>query len=314
MCDNLGQKITGHEHGGQTFRAAEILGCDVGDICDLSASLNPFAPDVSRVIATVTNSVRFYPDVGAATEALAAVIGVDVGRVVLTNGASQAIALLAQLFTHGQIEKHTFSLYERHLTSVSDGGDDVMVWRCNPSSPLGLLADVNAEADIWDESFYPLATGRWTRGDNSSWRIGSLTKLWACPGLRVGYVIAPTVQDAERLRELQPMWSVNTLALHTVVTLLEQSDLELWASRIAEVRERFICDLEPFGLNPVTTDVNWVLIDADKTLIGELFNRRVLVRDLSSFGFVNKARVAVPTELQRQHLLLALKDITSRCG
>ena len=37
----------------------------------------------------------------------------------------------------------------------------------------------------------PWPPGRWTRGDADAVVVGSLTKLLACPGLRVGYVLVP---------------------------------------------------------------------------------------------------------------------------
>src|SRR5205085_500529 len=65
-------------------------------------------------------------------------------------------------------------------------------WRSNPNHPLGTLAAVTDRAAVWDEAFWPLATGTWTRGDadRSAIVVGSLTKVFACPGLRVGYVLA----------------------------------------------------------------------------------------------------------------------------
>lgn len=55
-------------------------------------------------------------------------------------------------------------------------------WRSNPHNPSGLLAGPAETAAVWDEAFYPLATGRWTRGDPGAVVVGSLTKLLACPG------------------------------------------------------------------------------------------------------------------------------------
>ena len=49
----------------------------------------------------------------------------------------------------------------------------------------------DAVAAVWDEAFYPLATGTWTRADTGTVVVGSLTKVFACPGLRAGYVVAP---------------------------------------------------------------------------------------------------------------------------
>lgn len=310
-----GQVLATEPHGGQVFRAAQILGCSADSICDLSASLNPFAPDTSELLAQLSSHSRFYPDTESATGLLASAIGVEADRVVLTNGASEAIALVAQLFPHGQLEPPTFSLYSRHLktttatASLSDSDQKVMSWRCNPTSPLGRLYGTEIRSDIWDESFYPLATGSWSRPEQTCWKIGSLTKLWACPGLRLGYVIAPSSADAYALKAIQPRWSVNSLALAAIGPLLEQTELEKWATQIRSERRKLVDDLESFGLKVTLTEANWVIVDADEQFIDRLFRHRVLVRDLTSFGLVGKARIAVGTEAERNQLLSALEIV-----
>ena len=88
----------------------------------------------------------------------------DDDLVVLTNGGAEAVALVAQLERVGSVVDPEFSLYRRHLQEVRP---DAPRWRSNPSNPLGLLADADATARVWDEAFYPLATGDWSRGDAS---------------------------------------------------------------------------------------------------------------------------------------------------
>ena len=151
-------------------------------------SLNPVAPDVAPIVAAHAGAIDRYPEPAAATAALAAAIGVPADRVVLTNGGAEAIALVAAELGAGEVVDPEFSLYRRHLAEIRPGAGR---WRSNPSNPLGQLAAAADVAAVWDEAFWPLATGTWTRGDDTAWRLGSLTKLWACPGLRLGYVIAP---------------------------------------------------------------------------------------------------------------------------
>ena len=98
----------------------------------------------------------------------------------------------------GEVVEPEFSLYRRHLAEVRAGAGR---WRSNPSNPLGRSPPPTTTPAVWDEAFWPLATGTWTRGDDAAWRLGSLTKLWACPGLRLGYVIAP---DAAPARPASP--------------------------------------------------------------------------------------------------------------
>ena len=158
---------------------ARALGLDPDSVLDLSMSLNPLAPDPAPLLARHLAGARAYPDPAAATEALAGAIGVEPGQVLLTNGGAEGIALVAAEIG-GRVEEPEFGLHPRRTGPL---------WRSNPHSPSGLLARPDETADVWDEAFYPLVTGRWTRGGGTA-VVGSLTKLFACPGLRLGYVLA----------------------------------------------------------------------------------------------------------------------------
>ena len=263
-------------HGGDGARLAAALGVDPGAVLDLSASLNPVAPDPGEVVAKHLDALSRYPDPAPATSALAQAMGVDPGRLLLTNGGAEAIALVAAELG-GTVEEPDFGLYPRGSGPR---------WRSNPHNPSGRLAQ--GTADVWDEAFYPLATGRWTGGHGVV--VGSLTKLLACPGLRIGYVVA---DDVDRFRRRQPEWSLNGLAAAALPDLLERVDLAGWAAAVASLRSQLVDVLRGAGLAPEPSDANFVLVRAPG-LRERLAPRGVLVRDCTSFGLPDHVRIAVP--------------------
>lgn len=263
-------------HGGDGARLAAALGVDSAAVLDLSASLNPLAPDPGEVVGKHLDALGRYPDPSRASAALAAAMGVDPDRLVLTNGGAEAIALVGAALG-GRVDEPDFALYPR-------GGGPL--WRSNPHNPTARLATADDRADVWDEAFYPLATGRWTRGDGVV--VGSLTKLLACPGLRVGYVLnGPPVRQTE--------WSVNGLAAAALPDLLDAVDLPAWATGIGRLRRRLIEVLRRAELDPEPSDANFVLVRAPG-LRARLAPRGILVRDCASFGLADHVRIAVPDE------------------
>jgi histidinol-phosphate/aromatic aminotransferase/cobyric acid decarboxylase-like protein len=279
------------EHGGDGARLAAALGVDPTDVLDLSQSLNPFAPDVALLVAGASDQVGRYPDVADATGSLAAALGVDPDRVLLTNGGAEAIALVAAELPTGRVDEPDFSLYARHLREIGPTGAR---WRSNPHNPTGRLAADDEHADVWDEAFFPLATGSWTRGDVDSIVVGSLTKLFACPGLRMGYVLAPDPGLVERLRARQPQWSVGSIACAVLPRLLERTDLGAWSRGIAKLRGELVTVLEHAGLHPDASDAPFVLVRDAAGVRDRLARHGVLARDTSSFGLTDGIRLAVP--------------------
>lgn len=286
-------------HGGDGARVARILGIPVEGILDLSQSLNPLAKDPKPVLARHLDAIGRYPDPDVATRTLAEYMGVDRERLLLTSGGAEAIHLVASLLG-GSVREPEFSLHPR---------GDGPLWQSNPRNPLGLLADVHERAAVWDEAFYPLATGQWTRGDEHSVVVGSLTKLLACPGLRIGYVLADPSFIAA-CREHQPMWSLNGLACEALPDLLDALDLVATSTGVAALRERLRDVLLRHGFVPRPSDANWLLVDAPG-LRDALLREAIVVRDCSNFGLEGVVRIAVPDQdgIDRlSHVLDVLRD------
>jgi histidinol-phosphate/aromatic aminotransferase/cobyric acid decarboxylase-like protein len=290
-------------HGGDAVRLADALGIAPGDVLDLSASLNPCAPDVAALIAAHASAVNRYPDADRATSALADAMNLDPKRVVLTNGGSEAIVMVASEHPVGRVDEPDFSLYARHLETVDAGAPR---WRSNPHNPTGRLAPPGEHAAVWDEAFYPLATGSWTRGDAEALVVGSLTKLFACPGLRAGYVIAPDAPSADRLRARQPEWSVNALVCEVLPELLAVADLPGWATAVARLRSELVDVLLAAGLTPQPSDANYVLVPEAPGVRDHLAGEGLLVRDTESFGLPTGVRIAVPPSHGLERLAEAL--------
>ena len=294
------------EHGGDGLRLAAALGVAPSEILDLSASLNPVAPDTGPVVKRHLDALGRYPDPAAATDALAAALGVPPTQLLLTNGGSEAIALLAEDLGWGRVDEPEFSLYRRHLPHLDPDGPR---WRSNPHSPSGRLAGPEQTAAVWDEAFWPLATGTWTRGDarNGAVVLGSLTKLLACPGLRIGFVHAVDEDLLGRLARRQPRWAVNGLVCDALPELLAPVDLPGWAEATRSLRARLERLLRHAGFDPAPSDANWLLVHAPG-LRERLAPERVLVRDCTSFGMPGTVRIAVPGDDGLRRLARALES------
>ena len=219
-------------------------------------------------------------------------------RLVLTNGGAAAVAAVAGEIGGRVRSEPEFGLHPR--------GADGPVWRSDPHNPSGVLAAAGETADVWDEAFYPLATGRWSAGRDGV-VVGSLTKVFACPGLRLGYVIA---DDVERFARHVPEWAVGSLGLAVLAELLESADLPRWAREVASARAALADVFAHRGWDVVSADAPWVLVRAPG-LRERLAPEGIVVRDCASFGMPGHVRVAVPDSPGLDRLARALDRLSN---
>ena len=156
-------------HGGLDYAALRAKGISPEEVLDFSVNVNPFGPPraVKETLARV--AIARYPDTraGALRQRLAELNGVEPEQVLVTNGLSQAIRLLALTYIRpgepSLVLAPTFGEYqvacglmrarvESRCSRAEDGfRPDIvaiaswvrdhhprLTWLCNPNNPTGL--------------------------------------------------------------------------------------------------------------------------------------------------------------------------------
>lgn len=265
-------------------------------------------------------------------------------QVCVTNGATEAIYLIAQVF-QGRISAvlgPTFSEYadacrvHRHkvkpfysLDALPE--DAELVWICNPNNPTGevrnkedLKALVDSHPDklfIFDQS-YEYFTLKSLLGIKEAASfpnvilLHSMTKQYAIPGLRVGYFTASEgLTDDVRCRRMP--WSVNSLAIEAAKYLLEEGDgISADIPQLLAERERLTNLLLATGMLEIwPTDTHYMLIKLRMGKAAALkdflaVNHGILIRDASNFEGLDERffRIATQTPEENDKLVKVISE------
>jgi threonine-phosphate decarboxylase len=149
--------------------------------------------------------------------------------------------------------------------------------------------------------------------------LRSLTKYYALPGLRLGYLIGETGRVAQLAAYHEP-WSVNGPAMNVALACLEDAGFgaktERWLERERQFLFNQVRTLD--GLHPFPSKVNFLLVKIAKhgvdalQLRSFLLRRKILIRACNTFTGLggDYFRVAVRRRKDNRRLLAALSQWT----
>lgn len=209
------------------------------------------------------------------------------------------------------------------------------VFLCNPNNPTGHLTESSLIVEILrslpsttfvvDEAFmdfvdecskYQLVSE--VRNFPNLIVLRSMTKIFAIPGLRLGYLTANT-ETIKRMNQVREPWSVNILAQIVGEHLLEQKEyVENTIKFINKERLFLINELSQLGwLRVFPSSANFILsrINAEnldsKDLCFMLMNSGFAIRNCSNFmGLDNKFfRIAIREHFQNERLIEKFHDL-----
>ena len=279
-------------------------------------------------LASHPELIGHYPEPEAWTlEALLAERhGIDPQCVIVTNGATDAIYLIAQTFRFRPvIPTPTFSEYHDACSCFPEEEDKSALWLCNPNNPDGKVYDeqfVKRMTDehhlvVLDHSYehytdsHVMTPERGCRSERII-QIHSFTKTYAVPGLRLGYITAHESLTQQMRRFLRP-WSVSALAVEAGKFLLGHDEL-MCRPNLAEA-QRLRRLLMAAGIAVMPTQTNFMLCQADGHTAADLkehlaTEHGMLIRDASNFQGLTPQhfRIAAQTPAENDALMAAIRQ------
>ena len=261
-------------------------------------------------------------------------------EVLPTNGATEAIYLVATAYSGATsaIVEPTFSEYAdacringhklQRIATIEDcNGDASMLWLCTPNNPTGRLTEKESLLDfarshrnmliVIDQSYEHSTTGKTVSAAEAVEAgniilIHSMTKRFAIPGLRLGFVTAARHIISMLEGKKQP-WSVNALAVEAGVWLCRNAGTLDIRPYIEECRwlQNEINSIK--GIEVLASDTTFFLVRLDRPCSTELKERLaeegVLVRNANNFHSLDEhyLRIAAQEHESNVELVKALR-------
>lgn len=325
-------------HGDDTYQYTDIrinFSSNIYTHADLSA--------LKRHLQNHLDVISSYPEPQPFTleRILAHHLQISPENILVTAGATEGIYLIAHAYSKiGKcyVFQPTFSEYADackqydyqfagDIAQIRQG----LIWLCNPNNPTGRVLDKDAvfrlaeqypqAIIIIDQSYedYTLAElpqAKEIITKNNIIQLHSMTKTYAIPGLRLGYIIAPAHIICV-LRIFCRPWSVNALAVKAAEFLLNtHAELLPPINQYLTETQYLYHSLNALPhIKAEPTDTTFMLCKIDNHSAAQLKEylakqRGILIRDASNFPTLDKHyfRIATQTREENNSLITAIRQ------
>jgi len=209
---------------------------------------------------------------------------------------------------------------------------------CHPGNPTGALipqelllriADTCREAGallLTDECFLGFVEapeqkslmrcfGEKDTGEGADLAVlRAFTKLYAMPGVRLGYLICSRETSAKKIGAHLPEWNISAAAEAAGLAALKETD---YAERTAEAlrreRERLCRELEACGFQLIPGEANFILFRSTVEVWEPLLRMGILIRKCDNYTGIPEHgcyRVAVRRSEENDALIAALRSVS----
>jgi len=242
-------------------------------------------------------------------------------------------AVGAKVIFHKLKQENGFQLQKEIISTVRAYSPDI-VFICNPNNPTGILAGLDVVEELAaacdfvgsvllvDECFMDFVqnahrySAKTLLGKYKNLIVlKSFTKIFAMPGLRLGYALCENEALLDRMRFCGPDWAVSNVAqVAGIAALTDGRDyIEKSVLYVQKERERITSAVKPMGFMLYPSSANFIFFQCQwgVDLRDILFKKGILVRDCRNFAMLEHGyfRSAVLTYEKNTCFLEALKEV-----
>lgn len=226
-------------------------------------------------------------------------------------------------------EKNGFRIGEDILNRITPDVD--ILFLCNPANPTGILTDRDLLEKILhkcertdtlmvvDECFMDLVDEpekfsmmSWVERSDQIFILKAFTKLYAMPGLRLGYGICCNGGLLDQMERVSQPWRVSVPAQAAGVAATQERDyVKRSREETGRLREQMKNEIRSMGYMVLDSAANYLFFEGEYHLGNLMKERGFLIRDCSNYQGLHMGfyRVAVRSEAEDEKLLAALREI-----
>jgi len=239
-----------------------------------------------------------------------------------------AKAIDCEVIFYEMKKEENFCLTDRILDVLDENIS--LVFLANPNNPVGNLvepelifqiAEKCRQCDITlvlDECFMELTGKEQTysflkRLDEfpNVVVIRAFTKLYAIPGVRLGYLVCEQ-NLAEKIRLQLPEWNLSVFAQRAGVAAIKEQEYIARAVVCIQTQRQFLLEeLQAAGCSVFDSNADYLLFYSEMPLYELFLQRGILIRDCSNFRGLQRGyyRIAVKSEEQNRMFAEVLREI-----
>ncbi|MGG7057010.1 threonine-phosphate decarboxylase CobD [Clostridium tertium] len=229
-------------------------------------------------------------------------------------------------------EENNWIIDEDIINYINDDID--MIFICNPNNPTGTLTNKEVIINIAkkalstntilaiDESFLDFVRDgenysviNLLKEYNNIFIIKSMTKLFAIPGIRIGYGMCENKEIINKMELVSVPWNINILAEKATLEAIKDKEyINRTISYIQKEKNYLYKELNKFNdikvFNPSVNFIMFKIIN-NINLKLELMKENIIIRSCNNYIGLDDSyyRVAVRTREENDNLIMALKKV-----
>ncbi len=236
-----------------------------------------------------------------------------------------------EIVYHRMKEDNEFLLQEDFIQAMTKDVD--IIFLCNPNNPTGNLIQRDfmkeillkcEEYDILlvvDECFMDFVhEGRdytikeQCKKSKHLFILKAFTKLYAMPGLRLGYGLSGNMELIHKMKEVSQPWNVSIPAQMAGIAALKEVEYVKHSLQLLKVERSYLIE-ELIKLNFIIygSKANYIFFYSEQKLYEKCLKRGFLIRDCSNYKGLEAGyyRIVVKTHKENKQLVEVLGDIAS---
>ncbi len=223
-------------------------------------------------------------------------------------------------------EEEEFMPNEDLFTALAEDTD--LLFLANPNNPTGKrmekeylkkLLKICKDREIFvvlDECFIEFSGSEFSmlseiKEYDNLLLVRTFTKIYAIPGVRLGYLICSNNILLEAISRQLPEWNLSTFAQEAGIACANRPESAAKITEYVKRERQFLSGrLEELGLRVYSGEANYILVYSDRPLYEELLQQGILIRDCANFRGLSKGyyRIAVKCREDNEKLLKVIGE------